>query len=58
MLIVRKEQIQAFERVGMPRFEKEMLKHVAEHFPKHLEILGEETVLDVIIHGRGKTRPR
>jgi hypothetical protein len=51
MLIIRKEQIRAFERVDMPRFEKEMLKHVDEHFPRHAEVLGAKTVLNVIRHG-------
>lgn len=51
MLIIRKEQIRAFERIDMPRFEKDMVKHVDEHFSKHFELLGEETILDVIRHG-------
>lgn len=51
MLIIRKDQIRAFESIDRPRFEKEMLKHVAEHFPKHFELIGEETILDVIRNG-------
>ena len=56
MLKIRKEQMRAIGRVQLPTFEKQMLKHVHQHFCKHLELLGEEGVLKVIRHGyeRGK----
>ncbi|MBC8471622.1 MAG: hypothetical protein H8D56_19340 [Planctomycetes bacterium] len=56
MLKIRKEQMRAIGRVQLPTFEKQMLKHVQQHFCKHLELLGEEGVLKVIRHGyeRGK----
>lgn len=56
MLKIRKEQMRAIGRVELRPFEKQMLKHVRQYFPKNIELLGEECVLKVIRHGyeRGK----
>jgi len=51
MLMIRKEQILAFERIDPKSFATEMLDHVSEHFAKYVEVLGEETTMKVIHSG-------
>lgn len=51
MLIIRNEQMEAFEQAAFENFQRGMVKHVREHFPKHVEVFGEETILNVIRHG-------
>lgn len=58
MLIIRKEQITAFERIDPPGFEREMAMHIREHFPKHVDVLGEETILKVIRQGCERAKER
>ena len=46
MLIIRKEQIMAFERIDSQTFDREMMDHIQEHFPKYVEVVGETTILN------------
>jgi hypothetical protein len=41
MLIIRKEQMEAFERADAPHFEATAIQHLKEAFPKHCAQLGE-----------------
>ena len=48
MLTIRQEQYGVIEENGLRRFEDDMLIHVGEFFPKHLETSGETRVRRVI----------
>ena len=41
MVIIRKEQMQVFEREAVKSFEARMAEHLKERFPKHTEAMGE-----------------
>jgi hypothetical protein len=55
MLVIRKEQMEAFERPAPEVFENDMLDHLREHFPKHAELLGEDLRL-VVRSGRERAQ--
>jgi hypothetical protein len=45
MLVILKDQMQAFELIDPKSFEESMLEHVREYFPKIVEVAGEEKIL-------------
>ncbi len=51
MIHIRKEQMEAFDQAALESFEDRMVEHLAEHFPKHLGISGEECIRRVIRQG-------
>ncbi len=48
MLTIRKEQIQAFSRVAMKEFEKDMLQHLEQFFPDECATLGGKALREYI----------
>jgi hypothetical protein len=48
MLIVRKEQMKAFEDVSERNFENEIIKHIRDYFPIHWRTAGEEALRRVV----------
>ena len=42
MLIIRKSQIDAFEKIAVRRFEDGLLEHLQTFFPTHAATLGEK----------------
>jgi len=57
MLIIRKEQVGAFNKAMLERFENLMVDHLAMYFPDQCEKMGEESVREAILYGmeRAKT---
>jgi len=51
MLIIRKEQIEAFEQVALKNFENEMFAYLEKNFPKNCEIHGETKTREIIRYG-------
>lgn len=47
-MIIRDEQIEAFEEVRMPEFEDRMVEHLAEFSPLHSKSLGEKGIRGLI----------
>jgi hypothetical protein len=52
MVIIRKEQMQVFEREAVKSFEARMAEHLKERFPKHAEAMGGEALAEVVRSGR------
>jgi hypothetical protein len=48
MLIIRKEQMKAFEDVSEQNFENELIKHISDYFPIHWRMAGEEALRRVV----------
>lgn len=48
---IRGEQVQAFEKAGVQRFEVEMIAHLKGYSPGHAKVLGDEGLLKVIRFG-------
>lgn len=51
MIIIRKEQMAAFEAASVRRFEGDMIAHWHRFFPAYLRGLDEETMRAAIAHG-------
>jgi hypothetical protein len=51
MLIIRKEQLEAFEQVALRNFENEMFAYLEKNFPKNCEIHGETKTREIIRYG-------
>lgn len=51
MLTIRGEQIKVFEQHAKKRFESETVLHIAKFSPRQFEILGEETIRQIIGSG-------
>lgn len=51
MLVIRKEQIEAFARVGLKKFEAKMVKHFHEVFPEWSKATGDEQLAEFVRHG-------
>ena len=51
MLRIRPEQMKAFETAAAKGFQDRMLEHVGQFFPKHLAILGEPAIREVVSLG-------
>jgi hypothetical protein len=51
LLIIRKQQMEAFERSTVRAFEDRTYRHLRQWFPHHCELLGEEQMRHVISHG-------
>ncbi len=56
MLVIRPEQMEAFEQAALRNFEQRAAEHLRETFPKHARFLGEGGVRDVVRHGLEKAR--
>jgi len=54
MLTIRREQMEALEAAAVRDFERRMLAHLRQFFPKHLAVLGEPTLRAVIRFGVGR----
>lgn len=51
MLIIRKEQMKAFDQIDFPAFSKEMADHISKHFPGHSKVFGDKAISNVIHQG-------
>lgn len=51
MLILRKKQLEAFDRIERPAFIDQMMVHIRKHFPRHPEFLGQATMRAVVDNG-------
>lgn len=56
MLVIRKEQMKIFELDARSKFENKMVQHVKNFTPKHSEILGEDSVREVIRLGMQRAK--
>ncbi|HUT32676.1 MAG TPA: hypothetical protein VNE39_04275 [Planctomycetota bacterium] len=48
MLRIRPKQVKAFEQAAAKSFQDRMVEHIREFFPKHLAILGEPAIREVV----------
>jgi hypothetical protein len=53
MLTIRREQLEMFEKADSPEFERQMIRHVQEAFPKHCRFLDEQAIREVVRYGVG-----
>lgn len=51
MLIIRKEQIEAFEQAALENFENKMFAYLEKFFPKNCEVHGETKIREIIRYG-------
>ncbi len=58
MLVIRKSQIDAFEKVAVRRFEEGLLDHLRGFFPQHAAILGETPLQRVVRYGLRRAESR
>ena len=58
MLIIRKSQIDAFEKIAVRRFEDGLLDHLKTFFPTHATTLGEKQLGRVIRYGLQRAESR
>src|SRR5262249_49580960 len=54
MMKIRKDQIDVFEKAAVRNFEDRMVEHLKNFAPKHIKLLTEDQVRDVIRHGMKK----
>ncbi|HXM40647.1 MAG TPA: hypothetical protein VN924_05310 [Bryobacteraceae bacterium] len=50
-VIIRREQMEAFDAASRKAFEDSTYRHLQEYFPQHCELLGEDQMRRVIRHG-------
>ena len=55
-MIIRKEQLEAFERSAIQAFEERTYQHLQQWFPHHCELLGEAQMRRVILYGWQKAK--
>ena len=58
MLIIRKSQIDAFEKIAVRRFEDGLLEHLQTFFPTHAATLGEKQLGRVVRYGLQRAESR
>ena len=58
MLIIRKSQMEAFEKIAVRRFEDGLLDHLRTFFPKHAAALGEKQLSRVMRYGLQRAESR
>ena len=51
MLILRNEQMRAFDADRRRRFEQQMFEHARRYFPERCRMLGDEQTREWILHG-------
>ncbi|MCU0727347.1 MAG: hypothetical protein MUE73_16435 [Planctomycetes bacterium] len=56
MLVIRREQMEAFGLLGSTEYKDFMAAHLTEHFPVHAEVWSPETMLAVIEEGAAAAR--
>ncbi|MFZ4790700.1 MAG: hypothetical protein ACOYMW_07395 [Candidatus Competibacteraceae bacterium] len=58
MLVIRKAQMEAFEKIAVRRFEDGLLDHLRTFFPDHTAVLGDQQLVRVIRYGLQRAQSR
>lgn len=58
MLVMRKSQMEAFEKIAARRFEESLLDHFRAFFPQHAAVLGEAQLQRVLRYGLQRAESR